>query len=176
MARSSRPGSAVRRRREPASSGERGFTYLAILIGLALLGVALAAIGTLWSTTAQRDRETELLFVGEAYRTAIASYYRHGPGAQLPLELSDLIEDRRTAVPMRHLRRLYADPMTGRADWTLVRTAEGAIVGVRSASQRAPLKRANFPAYESDFADSECYCDWQFVYNTTRRRAANSAQ
>lgn len=150
-------------------SRQSGFTYLAILIAIAILGVALAAVGSLWSTTVQRDRETELLLVGEAYRSAIASYFRNG--AQLPQTLEELIEDRRSAVPMRHLRRLYPDPMTGKPDWEIVRTAEGGIVGIRSTSQRAPIKRANFPPFEADFADADCYCAWSFVIDRSRQRA-----
>ena len=53
---------------------QRGFTYVGLLLAVALAGVALAAAGTLWSTVAQRDRELELLFVGDQYRRAIGSY------------------------------------------------------------------------------------------------------
>lgn len=155
---------------QPGNRPQQGFTYLAILLALALLGVGLAAIGTLWSTTVQRDRETELLYVGEAYRSAIASYYRHG--ARLPITLEELVEDRRGPIPLRHLRRLYVDPMTGRPDWTLVQAADGGILGVRSSSQRAPIKRANFSPLEADFADRDCYCDWAFTFNLSRQRSA----
>jgi type II secretory pathway pseudopilin PulG len=138
---------------------------------VAILGVMLAAAGTVWSTAAQRDREAELLFVGEAYRAAIESYYRNGSAAgQLPRELQDLVEDRRSIVLRRHLRRLYDDPITGHLDWAIVRTADGGILGVHSSSQGVPLKKANFAAGEQDFADAECYCDWQFVFNTSRAR------
>jgi type II secretory pathway pseudopilin PulG len=150
---------------------QAGFTYLGILLAVAILGVMLAAAGTLWSTAAQRDREAELLFVGEAYRAAIESYYRNGSGAgQLPRELQDLVEDRRSLVLRRHLRRLYFDPMTGGVDWDVVRTADGGILGVRSSSRGVPLKKANFSVGEQDFADAQCYCDWQFVFNTARAR------
>jgi type II secretory pathway pseudopilin PulG len=150
------------------SRRESGFTYLGILLAVAILGVMLAAAGTVWSTVARRDREVELLFVGEAYRSAIESYYR-GSG-QLPRELQDLVEDRRSLVLIRHLRRLYVDPMTGRLDWEIVRTPDGGVLGVHSGSQGVPLKKANFPAGEEDFADAGCYCDWLFVFNTSRAR------
>ena len=148
---------------------QAGFTYLGILLAVAILGVMLAAAGTVWSTVAQRDREAELLFVGEAYRTAIESYYRNGSAAgQLPRELPDLVEDRRSVVLRRHLRRLYDDPMTGHLDWEIVRSVDGGILGVHSSSHGVPIKRANFPLGEAEFADAECYCDWQFVFNMTR--------
>jgi type II secretory pathway pseudopilin PulG len=155
---------------------QRGITFLAVLLAVAILSVGLSAAATLWSTAAQRDREAELLFVGEAYRSAIAHYARSGSGAGgLPRELSDLIEDRRTPVVRRHLRKLYADPMTGQLDWELIRTPDGGILGLHSASKKAPIKRANFPAHEADFVDAECYCDWLFVFKPrTMRRLRRS--
>ena len=153
-------------------SREGGFTYLGVLLAVAFLGIALAAVGTLWSTTAQRNRETELLFVGGAYRDAIGSYYRHGPGARrYPQELDELIEDSRFPVIQRHLRRLYPDPMTAKADWELIRDpGSNGIVGVRSRSLGSPLKRANFSAADAAFEGSECYCDWRFVFQPMQGR------
>jgi type II secretory pathway pseudopilin PulG len=40
---------------------QRGFTYVGLLLAVALAGVALAAAGTLWSTTSKRDKEREIL-------------------------------------------------------------------------------------------------------------------
>jgi type II secretory pathway pseudopilin PulG len=147
-----------------------GFTYLGILFAIALMGVALAAAGTLWSTAAQRDREAQLLFVGHEFRNAIASFAASGPSAsQLPRELEDLVQDDRQALPRRHLRRIYQDPMTGNTEWELLRDPDGGIYGVRSKSQRAPIKRANFSDEDAGFAGAECYCDWRFEYTPSRR-------
>lgn len=145
---------------------QAGFTYLAVLIAIAMMGVALAAAGTVWATSRQREREQELLFAGDEIRHAIALYYLDpDAGAhQFPAALADLLEDRRAAVPHHHLRRLYRDPMTGSTDWQVVLSAEGTIMGVFSASRQAPIKRANFKAVDADFTDAECYCDWKFVY------------
>ena len=46
--------------------------------------------------TARRDREAQLLWVGNQYRQAIASYYLKGPAGllQFPPSLDDLLEDR----------------------------------------------------------------------------------
>lgn len=142
-----------------------GFTYLGMLLAVAFLGIALAAVGTVWATAARRDREAELLFVGKAYRDAIRSYYLHGSGvARYPDDIQELVEDHRFPVVRRHLRRIYADPMTGQPDWDYVRNVDGAIIGVRSSSHQTPIKRANFEAAESAFEGAECYCDWQFVF------------
>ncbi len=150
------------RREVTATLTEGGFTYVGILLAIAFLGIGLAAIGTVWATAAQRERETELLFVGDAYRSAIASYYR--TGRRYPQELRDLIEDLRSGVARRHLRRIYADPMTGQADWELIRNPDGAITGVVSTSIAVPIKRANFSPQDSRFTDTQCYCDWRFEW------------
>src|ERR1700730_5398969 len=89
-----------------------GFTYIGLLIAVVVMGLALSAVGTVWRTQAQREREQELLFIGREFRTAIASYY--GSGAhQYPQSIDDLLEDKRWPEPRHHLRRLYVDPMTG---------------------------------------------------------------
>ena len=146
-----------------------GFTYLGILLAVAFLGIALAAVGTVWATTVQRDREAELLFVGKAYRDAIRSYYLHGAGGmRYPPDLYELTEDHRFPIVRRHLRRIYADPMTGQPDWELIRSTDGGIMGVRSNSHKTPIKRANFDASESAFQDADCYCDWEFLFLPAR--------
>ena len=144
---------------------QRGFTYVGLLLAVALAGVALAAAGTLWSTTAKRDKEVELLFVGNQFRRAIGSYYEGTPGAKrYPLKLEDLLEDKRLAVTRRHLRQIYADPMTGRPDWVLERLPDGAIVGVHSRADGKPMKIAKFAPGDESFADAASYRDWVFAY------------
>jgi type II secretory pathway pseudopilin PulG len=136
-----------------------------------LLGLALSAVGTIWRTQAQREREQELLFVGREFRNAIASYYHAGAaGAQrFPQEIADLVEDKRFPEPKHHLRRLYADPMTGQANWNVIRVDMLGITGVSSSSTQEPVKRAGFTTEEKGFEDATCYCDWQFVYQPKMR-------
>src|SRR5438093_8240525 len=59
----------------PRAARQGGFTYIGLLIAIALMGLGLAAYGELYSHAAQRDKEAELLFVGTQFRDAIASYY-----------------------------------------------------------------------------------------------------
>lgn len=148
-----------------------GFTYLAVLFALAIGSVALGGALTMWSIEEKRDRETALLFVGNQYRQAIASYYdgTPGDGKQYPRELRQLLEDRRVSPPAHHLRRLYADPVAGKP-WSLVKTADGAIVGVHSASTERPLQRANFDGANEEFNGKSRYADWKFVYSANRTR------
>ena len=65
----------------PTSDRQAGFTLLGLLFVVAGLGVAMAAVGTAWETRARREKEAELLFVGEQYAQAIAGYQRAAPGA-----------------------------------------------------------------------------------------------
>jgi type II secretory pathway pseudopilin PulG len=99
---------------------QRGFTYLLVLFFVAISAAALAALGQAWQNTAERERERELDFRGSEIARAIASYRRATAGlAQSPRSLDDLLEDRRGPVLRHHLRQLYADPFTGKADWVL---------------------------------------------------------
>ncbi|MNH08122.1 hypothetical protein D3C79_675290 [compost metagenome] len=146
------------------NAGQAGFTYLGVLLLIAVTGVALAATGTLWSTVAQRERERELLWVGGQYAQALRSYFRSSPGlAQYPQSLEELLEDARYPEPKRHLRRLYLDPITVSDDWGLLRSIDGRITGVYSRSQAMPLKQTGFAAQWSEFEGLEHYSDWQFV-------------
>ena len=61
-------------------SRSSGFTYLALLIAVAITAGALAAAGGLYSHVSQREKERELLFIGEQFRQAIALYYWRTPG------------------------------------------------------------------------------------------------
>jgi type II secretory pathway pseudopilin PulG len=146
---------------------QRGFTYIGLLLAVVVMGLMLTMAGRIWSTTAQREREKQLLFVGHAYRAAIASYYAYGH--RFPSSLDELLTDERFPLPKHHLRRLYSDPMTGQTDWTLVLTSDGqGIMGVASSSKVTPIKRAGFPLEDQAFKGADCYCGWQFVYYANR--------
>lgn len=141
---------------------ERGFGYLMALFALAAIGIVLAGTGEVWQTSARRSKETELLFIGEQFRQAIASYHRAGPAdaRAYPPSLDELLEDRRFPVPRRHLRRLYRDPMTGQPQWGLVR-ANGRVIGVHSLSPQAPM-RTSFGPRDAAFAGATGYDQWVF--------------
>lgn len=144
------------------SRSAAGFTYLVILIVVAIMGVELALIGTLWHSAAQRDKEARLLYVGEQYRKGIERYYLNGP-RQYPRALADLLQDPRQPTIQRYLRALYPDPMSAHA-WGIVRARDGGIMGVYSRSQARPFKTANFPPDDAGFAGAKKYSDWKFVY------------
>ena len=151
-----------------ARRAERGFTLLGLLFVIAMLGIALSAVGVVWSAEIRRDREAQLLFVGDQIRAAIGHYYREG--GQYPQALTDLLEDKRVPQTRRYLRRLYPDPMTNSSDWQPIVAPQGGIMGVASSSQLKPIKVANFEPIDAAFAQQECYCDWQFTYSPQYHR------
>jgi hypothetical protein len=65
---------AVRETAIRMPSRERGVTYVCVLLVVAFAGVGLAAIGELASTAEKREREAELLFIGNQFREAIGMY------------------------------------------------------------------------------------------------------
>jgi type II secretory pathway pseudopilin PulG len=141
-----------------------GFTLIGLLLLLAVLGVGLAALGTAWQAARQREKEADLLFIGDQYRQALASYYRLGPGSDkhYPKKLESLLSDPRFPNTVRHLRRLWPDPITG-GDWVLLRDAEGGIQGVHSSSTATPRKTAGFPKEYAEFEGASQYSDWVFM-------------
>jgi type II secretory pathway pseudopilin PulG len=140
-----------------------GFTYIGLLIAVVVLGVALSAVGVVWRTQAQREREQELLFIGHDFERAIASYYK--AGRQFPQEIDDLLEDKRGPKPVHHLRRYYNDPMTGAKDWNIIRVNMLGITGIASSSKDAPIKKDGFTTDHAAFKDATSYADWQFAYH-----------
>lgn len=128
----------------------------------------------MWHTNTVREREAELLFIGQQFRQAIRSYYESSPEAArtFPPTLDDLIEDRRLPVVRRHLRRIWRDPVTGKAEWGLVRMPDGRITGVHSLSTERPRKIAEFPAGMETFATATRYRDWVFDFRPGADAAA----
>lgn len=151
----------------------KGFTYLSLLIVVAISAGALAAVGGVWSQAAQREKERELLFVGDQFRQAIALYYWRTPGGahQYPKDLEALLDDKRWPTTQRWLRRIYRDPITNAQDWGLVEAPGGGIMGVYSKSEGVPIKTANFPARYGSFAEARNYTDWKFVFTPETPKA-----
>lgn len=152
----------------PAREAQSGYALLMAMLAVALVSLATLAPLTHHQTAQQRERERQLLWVGEQYRQAIASYHAASPDRvrTYPPTLQDLLQDPRFAFPRRHLRRLYADPMTGSAVWTLIKAPGGnGIAGVASASAAMPIKRHGFSAAQAAFESAESYAEWRFVHD-----------
>ena len=147
-------------------SRQGGYAYLALLILIAIIGVAAAATAQLGDVYRRRMAEKELLFVGGEFQRALSSYAAQTPLGQptQPHTLDDLVHDPRYPNPVHHLRKVYADPITGKTDWVLVMSLDGqTIVGIHSASLAHPIQIAQFPVEFQGFEDQHTYAQWVFV-------------
>lgn len=142
-----------------------GFTFIGLLVVIAISGIALAGVGIVWHQEMQRAREKDLLFIGNAYRQAIGEYYESTPSGlkQYPTTLKDLILDSRFPTVKRHLRKLYSDPFTNSTEWGLEMQADK-IIGVYSLSDLHVLKKSGFSTNDEALKLAKKYSDWKFIY------------
>jgi len=155
------PHSALR---TPHSSS--GFTYIALLVAIIIIGISLGTAGKYWQNVMMREKEEELLFRGGQYRLAIERYYLAIPGRyQPPQNIDDLLKDSRSAAGKRFLRQKYMDPITGE-DFEVIRdlTKGNGITGVYSKSEKEPLRTAGFDEINKEFEGKKKYNEWKFVY------------
>jgi type II secretory pathway pseudopilin PulG len=145
------------------SSTQCGFTFIGLLIIISISGIILSAVGIVWHQDAQRNKEQELLFAGDAYRQAITSYFESSPNGikQYPQKLEDLILDKRFPNVKRHIRTLYPNPFSKDHSWELI-LEQGKIKAVTTASKLAPIKKGNFPNQYQQFSNAKAYQDWVF--------------
>ena len=150
----------------------RGFTYLALLAAIIIIGISMGAAGKYWQNILQREKEEELLFRGDQYVKAIERYSRAIPGLAVrsPSSIDDLLSDSKL-MGRRHLRKKFKDPITGEDFVEIFSTTGGQVrqlIGVHSSSDKEPLKQSNFPAdppYFKDFEGKKKYSEWRFVYS-----------
>lgn len=143
-----------------------GFTYLALLIALGLMMLTSTMTVQLGARFARAVAEEELIETGMAYRAALISYAQATPvGMQRrPARLEDLLKDPRYSATRRHLRKLYADPITGWGSWGIVYARDGSgIIGVYSLSEEpVTVKRAVRPGIAGQ-EQAQSYRDWKFL-------------
>lgn len=157
----------------PSAGQQRGAILLMLMVMVVILGLAAGMAGQSWRSTMQRAREAELLWRGQQYQRAIASYYgvKHGTQQMLPVKLEYLLRDPRFPNVVRHLRRLYKDPMTGE-DWELVTDPAERIVGVRSSSELEPFRQDGFPKSLEKLKGKDSYREWEFVFDLPKTSPA----
>ena len=140
-----------------------GFTYLALLLAIVIMGLVLGAAAEVWHTAVQREKERELLFVGNQFRNAIKLYYLDH-ARSYPPSLEDLLKDPHQPATRRYLRKIYHDPIVGGTEWGLVRREGGGIVGVHSLSEAQPIKITGFDRTDSSFDSALKYSEWVFAF------------
>ncbi|HEY4370677.1 MAG TPA: type II secretion system protein [Burkholderiales bacterium] len=147
----------------------RGFVYMALIVFFGIIAISAAYSMMSGAALQRRNAEDQLIFVGGEFRRAIESYYWAAadlpPGApRYPARLEDLLADPRQKNLTRYLRQIYADPLTGRRDWGLVRAPDGGIMGVYSKSPAKAVKLYGFPLEFKYLEGKTRIADWQFVY------------
>ena len=144
----------------------RGFTYIGLIILVAIIGLVGAA-GMKMATLFQRAAaEEELLEIGAQFSEALRSYAAATPQGQKqqPPSLQDLLKDPRFPNPRRHLRKIFVDPVTGKAEWGVIYLEDKVgVIGLYSLSDRAPLKIANFDIRFQNMENREKISDWKFI-------------
>ena len=149
----------------------RGFTYLALLAAIVIIGITLGAAGKSWRAMADREREEELLFRGDQYRRAIERYMTAVPGrVQYPETVDQLLKDNRTLEGKRYLRQRFKDPISGE-DFVEVRDQlSRRILGFHSPSDKQPLKQGNFPDPYREFEGKQRYSEWVFLFRPDQQK------
>jgi len=149
---------------------QHGMTLMIVLVMIVVTGLAAGMTGSTWKTVVQRAKEKDLLWCGDQYRRAIESFYQtkhKGPQADYPSNFEDLVKDPRFLHTVRHIRKIYKEPMTGK-DWIALKDPSGKIIGVRSSSHLEPFKKDDFSKEYETFKEAKKYSDWEFVYKPGR--------
>ncbi len=96
--------------------GRGGYTLVALLVGMTVASILIAAVLPLASAQAQREREAELIFRGLQYAEGIRIFRRRF--GRYPNSLKELLE-----VKPRSVRKLWKDPMTKDGEWGIISIA-----------------------------------------------------
>lgn len=154
----------------PLPALQAGFTYLVVLVWVALLSLVAGSALQIGQAMQRRANEAALLWTGREFSEALGRYAAMSPTGEpdAPQRLEELVRDPRFPGIVRHMRRLYADPVNGHLEWGLVREEDGgAIVGVFSLSEIQPLKQAGFDTDMLPLAGKNSYRQWVFVRSET---------
>jgi type II secretory pathway pseudopilin PulG len=145
---------------------QAGFTYLGLIIFVAIIGLVGAATLKIGSLLQRAAAEEELLEIGAAFSAALDSYAAATPrgASPYPPSLAELLKDPRSPAVRRHLRKIYVDPLTGKAEWGIVYLGGGetGVVAIHSLSSARPLKVANFDSRFKGMDNKEMISEWRF--------------
>lgn len=146
---------------------DRGFSYIALLIAIAIIGAVAAGAVTAGAVMQRRAAEDELLFIGPQFQTAFQAYYAATPNGTRPYpsRLEELLRDPRFPMPRRYLRKIFTDPLTGQVRWGIIEAPGGGIMGVYSLCEDNPIRVAGFPVEFATFEGKRQYAEWAFVYS-----------
>ena len=153
--------------RTPTGSRRQGgFTYLSLIILVAVIGLVAASTLKMGALLQRARAEQELLNIGTEFSDALQSYANATPAGQPPQppSLKELLKDPRFPGVRRHLRKLFVDPMTGSAEWGVVYLADKVgVIAVYSLSDAKAIKLSNFPSRYQVFEGKTLISDWKFT-------------
>lgn len=145
---------------------QAGFTYLGLIIFVTIIGLVGAATLKIGALLQRAAAEEELLDIGAAFSAALDSYAAATPqgASPYPPSLKELLKDPRVPGVRRHLRKIFVDPLTGKAEWGVVYLGEGTtgVVAVHSLSTARPLKIANFDSRFAGLDNADTISAWRF--------------
>src|ERR1700677_1863185 len=104
--------------RQEAWGKEQGSLLLGLVVAIFLILLVLGVAAPKVAQDLKRERDVEAVHRGNQYVRAIQLYYRKVgtyPGSLEQLEKTNNV---------RFLRQRYLDPMTGKADWRLIKMGE----------------------------------------------------
>jgi len=145
---------------------QAGFTYLGLIIFVTIIGLMGAATLKIGALLQRAAAEEELLDIGAAFSAALDSYAAATPqgASPYPPSLKELLKDPRVPGVRRHLRKIFVDPLTGKAEWGVVYLGDGTtgVVAVHSLSTARPLKVANFDSRFAGLDNADTISAWRF--------------
>ncbi|MBB3223169.1 type II secretion system protein [Pseudoduganella umbonata] len=150
----------------PRAAG--GFTYVGLIILVAIIGLVAATTVRVGVTLQRAQAERDLLHIGEQFSNALKSYAAATPAGQprQPATLKELLKDPRFPGIRRHLRKIFVDPMTGKAEWGIIYLADNkGILGIYSLSAAQPIKISNFSARFQAFNGKQKISEWVFTFD-----------
>lgn len=145
-------------------NGERGFSYVALMFAIVIIGLGMTMAARQWKVMVQRELEMDLLSKGIEIQNALALYSatmkagRVVPGEVYPQSLAEL-----TRLPKPFLRKVYPEPV-GHGEWEVIRAPTGGVMGVRSKSKGRPIRQHDFPPAVRHFDGRTSYHDWVFQH------------
>lgn len=154
--------------RHRSRSSQEGFTYLGLLLLLALMAGLSALTLEFSETVAQRSKEAELQAIGDEFSHAFERYYRTAAAGKpaWPSKLEDLLSDPRFPGVVRHLRRIYANPLNGKKQWGTIAAPGGGIMGVYPLAEGTPIRKPSrtLPRLVGVKPENG-YAEWRFGYD-----------
>lgn len=165
--------------RRPRKRREGGFTYLSLIILVAIIGLVSASALKLGSVLQRSRAERELLDIGAAFSDALQSYANATPAGYPPQppSLKELLRDPRFPGVRRHLRKVYVDPMTGKAEWGITYLGDKVgVLAVYSLSDAKAVKIGNFPSRFQGLAGKQKISEWRFAATGGAPAAGQNAQ